>query len=78
MMYIDHREQWWLMDERTGLCCLAQPAETTENQSETLERLRTELRNSAVPGAHISLRVQGTALPLELTPAWVPMVRPSR
>lgn len=72
VIYVDHREQWWLMDERTGLCCLARPVETNENQSENLERLRADLRDSSTT-SHVSLRVQGKALALEPTPAWVPI-----
>jgi hypothetical protein len=72
VLYIDGREQWWLMDEHVGLCCVAQPPDMNDDQSTSVELLRTELRSTTDLPVHVALRAAGQALPLEQQPEWIP------
>ena len=71
VFYADRREQWWLMDESTGLCCLAREPKLPSGQAERLRRLRADLSSMTLPN-HIATRILGLGTAPETPTTWLP------
>ncbi len=73
VVYQDRREQWWLMDESVGLCCLAvEPPSMTTHQRDGLDLIRQHLNASPDGRGHIAIRFEATTSPLDPHPKWIP------
>ncbi len=72
VLYADGREQWWLMDDQTGLCCLAEEPPLPAAQAASINKMRMDL--AMVPAReHVSVRVLGRGRSLESEPTWIPV-----